>query len=112
MENIRAGKHGEAVVANLFRRAGYKVVRSPKSRGVFDMVAERAGVVFMVQVKLRADLSAALSRPFKMHGVYWRAPAPLGARKIHWGYWKPGKKHFIYEVTESGFTQLDLPAVL
>ena len=99
----RLGNAGESRVARVFRRAGFEVVRSPKSRGTFDVRATRGDRTVVVQVKHYTGKQNASSRPFRLFSALLTAEAPAGARRVWWAHCTNTAQDFIWEITPSGF---------
>jgi hypothetical protein len=81
---IKYGSRAEAYVAGRFRKAGFHVVRSPKSRGVFDLVATRDALTVMVQVKARSNVAHLPSRPYAMHTAMMEVESAPNTVKLLW----------------------------
>lgn len=101
------------MVAQLLRDAGYSVAMSPKSRGVFDLVATRGDACLAVQVKFYSR-SCASPRPYHLHARLMSGDLPAGARRIYWVVRSTDLRHHVVEITPTAWRDVavsDLTAI-
>ena len=103
---IRYGNLGESYVARQFRKAKFTVRRSPKSIGVFDMVATRDGLTVAVQVKTYALVSAFPKRPFAMHTRMMGADLPPNAIRLLWCHCPESGYNALTKIVPTGFERV------
>ena len=109
---IRYGNRGESYVARQFRKAKFAVVRSPKSRGVFDLVATRNGVTVAVQVKTYAMVSAFPKRPYAMHTSMMKADVPPDTVRILWCHCPEFGHDALTKMTPDGFERVSFASLV
>lgn len=109
---IRYGNRGESYVARKFRKAKFTVVRSPKSRGVFDLVATRGDLVIAVQVKTLGMVSSFPRRPFAMHTAMMKADLPPNAVKLLWCHCPEFEHDALTKMVPEGFERVSFASLV
>ena len=96
--SVALGRRGEIFIANLLRQHGFRVKRSPRSRGVFDMVATRSDKTIYAQIKTTSHVSLATQGRLgilKMLPAALAIPAPHNTIKVFWIWIPQIKRHAI-----------------
>jgi hypothetical protein len=104
LSTIDVGNKGEVFVSRLFRKAGFKVTRAPKSRGVFDIVAVKGEVRYAIQVKNNEFRNR--SKPFRFLTILNTDPQPENTIRLWWHRAYRNNINDIFVVTPDGFTEL------
>lgn len=102
----QVGKSFEGFAANLFRHAGYAVILSPRSRGPFDFLAMRDGVVcYAVQVKTGQRTTA----PDIVINDALAVALPDSATRLYWYRCAKYDRHDVWEITPTGLRRVPHP---
>lgn len=109
---IRYGNRGESYVAKQFRKAKFTVHRSPKSRGVFDLIAVRDGLTIAVQVKTYAMVSAFPKHPYAMHTAMMQADVPSDTVRLLWCHCPEFGYDALTKMVPSGFERVSFAALI